>query len=198
MTKPKNHTNYLIAIHFTYTVFIMFFSIMFINDFNIGANNNYKEPIIAILIIQSIILINLPLINFYNKRHVSNKRNKDLSDDEMTDVYWKIIKSMEIHKFYLQPDLTIKELSNKIDIPYYNLSKIINSVHNKNFNDFVNNYRIEEAKKRFLNGDFKELTIEAISKEVGFNSQTVFYRAFKKYTNKTPLQFINSQNMNFN
>lgn len=69
------------------------------------------------------------------------------------------------------------------------LSMIINRHFNLNFYEFVNGYRIEEAKKRLLDPANKSKTITDIYLEVGFNSKSVFNTFFKKLVGKTPSEY---------
>jgi YesN/AraC family two-component response regulator len=70
------------------------------------------------------------------------------------------------------------------------LSHIINTESEKNFNDFLNEFRIDHFKKLLENDQF---SIEGMAYESGFKSKTSFYRAFKKSTGQTPLQYKNSR-----
>ena len=76
-----------------------------------------------------------------------------------------------------------------LSVPQHHLSQILNEKLNQNFFDFVNNYRIQEAKKLLVSPDGGLLTILAIAEEVGFNSKSAFNNAFKKVTNTTPSEF---------
>ncbi|RMF59660.1 MAG: AraC family transcriptional regulator, partial [Calditrichaeota bacterium] len=60
----------------------------------------------------------------------------------------------------------------------------------KNFNTFINDYRIKEARHILANDRERRYTIEAVGEAVGFNSANAFYRAFKKFTGVTPSFFI--------
>ena len=59
----------------------------------------------------------------------------------------------------------------------------------KNFFEFVNEYRIEEAKRMLISNEYKESTILEILYEAGFNSKSVFNSLFKTDTNLTPKEF---------
>lgn len=96
---------------------------------------------------------------------------------------------MKNEKLYLNSDLTLQKLSEHLSITPHHLSQIINEKLNKNFFDFVNSYRIEEAKKLLAEQRGELLTISAIGQEAGFNSKSSFNAAFKKHTGKTPTQF---------
>lgn len=97
---------------------------------------------------------------------------------------------MQQHKPYTNPGLTLNELAQKLKLAPHLLSKIINEGYNKNFFDFVNEYRIEEFKQRFEDPRNKHFTLLAIAFEVGFNSKTAFNRAFKKMTQQTPREYF--------
>ena len=59
-----------------------------------------------------------------------------------------------------------------------------------NFNDFINQYRVEEAKIRLVDPEYSNLTVAAIGNSVGFTSKSAFYSAFKKHTQLSPSAFI--------
>ena len=96
---------------------------------------------------------------------------------------------MQQQKPYLNPSLTLRNLAEKIEMNSRELSVLINQNLNKHFFDFVNEYRIEEAKNILKDSSKKEFTILEILYEVGFNSKSSFNTAFKKHTGLTPTQF---------
>lgn len=102
----------------------------------------------------------------------------------------EILDFMDNKKPYLNPELRINDLSRMIDIPVHRLSYIINNYTDKNFFEFVNEYRIEEVKKRLPDPSYSNLTLDAIARESGFNSSASFYRVFKQSTGLTPKQFL--------
>jgi AraC-like DNA-binding protein len=95
---------------------------------------------------------------------------------------------MDGHKPYLNPDLTLKELSSELSIPARYLSQIINEHMQSNFYDYISKFRIEEAKK-ILSDTANNKTVLEILYEVGFNSKSSFNTAFKKFTGVTPSRF---------
>ena len=74
-------------------------------------------------------------------------------------------------------------------MPAYLVSHVINSRHNKNFPEYINELRIKEAKELLNNPDYKRFKIAFISRECGFNSLSAFNAAFKKFTGLTPSGF---------
>jgi AraC-like DNA-binding protein len=71
------------------------------------------------------------------------------------------------------------------------LSQTINEQLRQSFSEFLNSYRIEEAKRRLRDPAFKHLSILGIAEDVGFNSKSSFNAVFKKHTNLTPSEFRN-------
>lgn len=93
---------------------------------------------------------------------------------------------------YVDPSLTIQELSNMINIPVRDLSLLINHHIGQHFFHFVNEYRIQKAKEILRDPAKKDLTILEILYDVGFNSKSSFNTAFKKFTNLTPTEYRNN------
>ena len=104
----------------------------------------------------------------------------------------RLIHFMKTQKPYLEPSLTLPELAENISIHPRYLSQEINDSLQQNFYDFVNSYRIEEAKKMFADPADNKKTVLEILYEVGFNSKSVFNNAFKKHTGMTPTQYRNN------
>jgi ligand-binding sensor domain-containing protein/AraC-like DNA-binding protein len=101
----------------------------------------------------------------------------------------KITHLMEVEKVYRDEKLTLLSLAEKLSILRYQLSLILNDHLKSNFNDYINSYRIEEAKEILESTEAEDKTITAIAIDVGFNSQTTFFKVFKKYTGMTPSQY---------
>jgi len=104
----------------------------------------------------------------------------------------KLKSHMELEKPYLNPDLNLSDLSDELQINRAELSKIINSGFNKNFNDFINEYRVNTFKEKLNLGEHKQLSLLGIAYDCGFNSKATFNRVFKKITQISPTEFLNS------
>ena len=102
----------------------------------------------------------------------------------------KLQQLIETEKPYLNPDLSLRSLANLLDIHANQLSWLLNVGFGKNFNEFINQYRIETFKNIAPLPDNSHLTIEALAYDCGFNSKTVFNTYFKKETGHTPKQFL--------
>jgi len=88
-------------------------------------------------------------------------------------------------KIHLQKGLTLSTVSEALDTPSYLISQTIRDHYGLKFNEFVNRFRVEEAKKRLSDLDDNP-TIEVIALEVGFSSTSSLYHAFKKEVTLTP------------
>ncbi len=123
--------------------------------------------------------------------------NKDvystLDENLINEVASLILEALEKDKIYLNKDLTINNMAESLNINRTYLSQIINGYFKKNFSTFINEYRIKDAQKKLLSDN--NITIEAISQEVGFKSKSAFNSAFKKYTGVTPSFFVKNSNV---
>ncbi len=101
----------------------------------------------------------------------------------------KLEQYMVEEKPFLNPSLTIQDVSAAIEIPVRDLSLLINHKLEQHFYDFVNTYRIENAMDILKDGTKSKVTILEILYEVGFNSKSSFNTAFKKHTGNTPTSY---------
>ncbi|MBN2669387.1 MAG: tetratricopeptide repeat protein [Bacteroidales bacterium] len=92
-------------------------------------------------------------------------------------------------KYFLKPNLTIDILANQLGTNKTYLSQVINEHYATNFNSFINEYRIKEARKMLITQDYNNYSLEGIASIVGFNNRASFITAFKKYTGVTPSVF---------
>ena len=98
---------------------------------------------------------------------------------------------MEIEKLYQETELTLQQLSDKLQLPTYQVSQAINDGLKKNFYDLVNGYRVEEAKRLLRDPKNMNYTVLSVGFDAGFNSKTTFNTVFKKFTGYTPTEFRN-------
>lgn len=114
--------------------------------------------------------------------------------ENVVDEYSKILISfMEEQKPFLKENCNIQTVSKQTGISIHHLSNILNQRFDKTFPDFINEYRIIEAKKFLLTNHSDKITLEAIGYECGFGSKSSFNKAFKKYTNLTPSEYRQQQ-----
>jgi AraC-like DNA-binding protein len=100
---------------------------------------------------------------------------------------------MENEKLYLNPELTLSELSDKMNSHNSLISNVINAGFQKNFNDFVNAYRVAAFQEKVNNPKLSHYTLLALAFECGFNSKSTFNRAVKKATGQLPSTFVRTR-----
>ncbi|WP_240916527.1 AraC family transcriptional regulator [Pedobacter sp. HDW13] len=115
-----------------------------------------------------------------------NNQQLAIAEEEYNEELLKLKQYMAEEKPFLNPALTIQEVSKHIRVPVRDLSLLINHKLEQHFYDFVNAYRIETAMDILRDGTKGKLTILEILYDVGFNSKSSFNTAFKKHTGKTP------------
>ncbi len=102
----------------------------------------------------------------------------------------KLIEYIETEKPYLDDKLTLQKLAEPLDVPEKQLSALINKKTGMHFFDFINSYRIKDAQT--LLKEQPDLTVLEVLYDVGFNSKSSFYTAFKKATGITPTAYRKS------
>jgi AraC-like DNA-binding protein len=120
---------------------------------------------------------------------LEGNQKKLISDNDLKEMKSILIQVMDNKKPFLDPELSLFKLASQLDISSHLLSYIINKGCDENFYQFINRYRIEEAKKMIQDPNMQHLSLIGIAFEVGFNSKTVFNTTFKKRTNQTPSEF---------
>ncbi len=112
-------------------------------------------------------------------------------EEEASGYYDQLKELMVADSLYMNPVLKVDMLAARLSIPEKGLSNLLNQYAGKNFNDFVNEFRVEEAKKKLVDPRYGNFTIAAIALECGFNSLATFQRVFKQITGITPSQYQN-------
>lgn len=124
---------------------------------------------------------------------IDDKENsKRVSDIRMAELNEKLLILLLSEKIYLENDLSLPKLAKKLDATSNETSFLINEIYKDNFYNFINKYRIEEAKILLLSDKYSQLNILGIAFESGFNSKTTFNTAFKKYIGLSPTDFVKS------
>ncbi len=154
----------------------------------------FKRPVFYIFLIVLLLVCGAGISRFLKTRKRIRKKAEKyktsaLDTERAEEILFKLLALMEKEKVYLDADLTLKKLSERLMIHYNHLSRIINEKLQHSFNDFVNKYRIEEARKKLLDPVEGKKTVLEIAYDTGFYSKSVFNTAFKKFTGMTPSQF---------
>lgn len=113
-----------------------------------------------------------------------------LSESLLENYRNRLIEHMTTHQPYLDPELTLRTLAQQINIHPNQLSYLLNECMEKNFNEFVNQYRLQAFKTAALDPQNQHLNLLALAYDSGFNSKTVFNTYFKRCMGMTPRQYI--------
>ncbi|MDO8910181.1 MAG: helix-turn-helix transcriptional regulator [Pseudohongiella sp.] len=106
----------------------------------------------------------------------------------------RVLKAMQQERLYAESGLTIGDLAERVSVQEYRLRKLINqSLHYRNFNQFLNQYRIEEAARRLLDPAQEHIPISSIALDVGYASLSSFNKAFKETHGVTPSVYRSGQ-----
>ncbi len=162
-------------------------------SFKLSIFSFFNGPCISGALFFSLILY-LNTFLFISKRKTNNMlsdnqdleryANKKITNEHavsLTERLQKIILDQELYK---NPDLKLNDLAKKINISGHQLSQLLNDNLGKSFAAFINEYRITAACELIANDN--AIKLEAIGYEVGFNSKSTFYTAFKKHKHTTP------------
>lgn len=123
------------------------------------------------------------------ERSTNSSKTFAFTDSDLNRWKAKLATHMINAKPYLNPELRLSDLASDLKLKPYQLSELINRGEQTNFYDFINRYRIDEAKRRLRDPAFLNLNILGIAQESGFNSKSVFNDSFKKLTGLTPSAF---------
>lgn len=120
------------------------------------------------------------------KKSASTPIKKKIKSSTTSKIITQLYKLMEDEELYKDPLLSRLDLATRLETNEGYLSQIINQETNKSIIQFVNEYRIEEAKNLLQDPVFNKYSIEAIGMEAGFKSKSAFYNAFKTSLNMSP------------
>ena len=131
-------------------------------------------------------------VQFSESRTFKNIEETSIVSD-LPEIDLKAI--VQSKKSYLKSNLNLNDFAKQAGIPSAQVSKILNSKYNQNFNEFINTFRIEEVKEKLNDPNFNHYSILGIALECGFNSKATFNRVFKNITGQSPSQFKKSQKL---
>ncbi|RIJ47424.1 AraC family transcriptional regulator [Maribellus luteus] len=116
-----------------------------------------------------------------------------LNQEQLEDYKTRLETAIEKEKVFIENELSLAELSRRINIQAYQLSELISRLYNESFFDFVNRHRVEEIKLRIEDPASDSFSLLGIAMDCGFNSKSSFNTAFKKFAGITPSEYRKRQ-----
>jgi AraC-like DNA-binding protein len=126
------------------------------------------------------------------KSDFNKPENTIIQTGEIADLKEQLETLMRNDKPYLFSDISINDIGQKLNTNRTYISKLINDHYHKNFNDYINEYRIKTARQLLADPLKNHISIEGIGQMSGFNSRSTFFTCFKKYTGISPSYFRES------
>jgi AraC-like DNA-binding protein len=123
----------------------------------------------------------------------TNSEKEEQPTEESIALMKQVYELVSKDKIFKNSDLTLDLMAKQMNINRNYLSKAINQITGKNFNTYINEYRVKEAIKILSDKKSDVLSIDAIAFDVGFNNRTSFYQSFKKITGLSPSDFRNNK-----
>jgi len=127
----------------------------------------------------------IPLLQIHEKYSSSS-----LKGVEEMKLYFRLKTSIEKERLYLDPDLSLREVADKLHTNTKYLSQVVNHHAGCNFQHFINAYRIKEAKEKIISPQYQNLTLFGIALQCGFKNKSTFFKVFREISGQTPKEYI--------
>lgn len=169
-----------------------------IDFFPKSISRDVYTPFITTVVLLFMGYLGLRQSEIFSEMEIKKKNKKynksTLTEEKAEGIYLNILHIMGTEKYFSDSNISLPKLAKKMDISSHHLSQVINEKFNQNFFNFINMYRIEEAKKLLAESGTNKLNITQIAYGVGFNSTSAFNSAFKKLTGSNPQKYKNQIN----
>ncbi len=153
---------------------------------------------LALLLLYYLTIGSLTQINIVNITSESEVKLSKRKQEENKGVYKRVSKVIERcmvdEKAFLDQDMTLKTFAKRVGVSSRIISKTINEMEYKNFNMYLNHYRVEEFKTLIGSEKYQKYSNTALAKEAGFNSRASFYKNFKDIAGISPSDYFESLN----
>ncbi len=183
--------NLLIGFGFLWLLWILFKAVDYFYYYNqLGIHFYY--PLYLLLVVMVIWIAAVPLF----RPETSGSTNppaflKPPVPAEMKQRGYWLKKAVQAGRYYQDPELSLNLLAERLELTTHELSKIINTVLKKSFNDFINEFRVAEVARKMEDPAYDHITLLGIAFESGFNSKSTFNRAFRQMTGKSAAEYKN-------
>ncbi len=187
--------NFLIVLVIMFAVYLL--KMIIISIYKLDFEEDWWDNVVGVILIYYVSITGYAQAQpktglvFKEEEHKpENVQKEKFNEDELETWKTKILKLMQDEKLYLQPELNLSDIANRLKTNISVLSGVVNNAFGKNFNDFVNEYRVKEFQERIQLPENKNITLLGIAFDCGFNSKATFNRSFKKFTGKAPKEFL--------
>lgn len=127
----------------------------------------------------------IPLLDLDEKYSSSSLKGVD-----ELQLYLRMKQAIEEDQLYLDPDLSLRSLADKLSTNTKYLSQVVNHNARCNFQQFINQYRIAAVKEKIKDQHYNNLTLFGIARKCGFKNKSTFYKVFKEVTGVTPRKYL--------
>jgi len=197
-TKNKKQRNWLVLLTSAYS---FCWVIIILTGLIIATHKLDEEIVITILTIQMLSLVAaMYIIAYFVLRHpnlfpaeqIRNRiaRKLNIDHEKLAGLENQLTMLMNEKKSYLDENITLQSLARKMKLHPNVLSYVINEKFNKNFNEYINEFRINHFLTLASSGECDEKNILRLALESGFNSKTTFNRVFKKQHGIPPYEYL--------
>lgn len=143
----------------------------------------------ALLYALGVYVISVGLLKDQRTQQKKKYETSALTDIASKKLQIRLLNTMEVEKIYLDPELSLTKLAEKLNISPTYLSQVINQHFQTSYADFVNTYRLQEAKNKLAQPQNAIYSISSLAFDSGFNSLSTFNTLFKKENQMTPSQY---------
>ncbi len=174
-------------------VFILFIGYFGIKQVGIFSNQEAGRPLLAgaSLPVETV-KVEVPPIEVEPLKYQKTAIDPDL----MSKIHQELTLLMQTEKLFQEPELNLDGLAARLGVSSNALSQVINTLEQRNFYDYINDFRVEEFKRIALLPENNQYTLLSLAFQVGFNSKTSFNRNFKKATGLSPKEYCQQHKIN--
>lgn len=199
LVEAKNqiwHKN-VFHIHILYVVTYTIYGIVIINGYTSGIFFDLSVAAMALMVLYVGYSANIQPDVFsgvysYNNRLFPKYEKSGLTPSLSMELKEDLLHLFAHDKIYKENNINLDMVAKRLNTTRHNTSQIINEHFKVSFHEFVNMYRIKEAKQLLLDDSNRKLNIINVAYEVGYNNKVTFNKAFKKDTQLTPTQYQKS------
>ena len=143
-----------------------------------------------VVIIYLISLEFMVVPRFFQLGTAGKYKKSSLRNEQLGKLETELKNALVSDKVFLDPDLNRSDLSRHLGITPHQLSQLLNNHMDTDFYALIQNYRVEEVKKRLSDPAYSHYSILAVAMDCGFTTKSTFNRVFKQFTGQTPSEYF--------